>query len=498
MPTSHAPSPLDDEPVPEAHRDADGRPLAPTTISFDDLAERRPIPKERLLRIVPLDLVRAGDVQVRAGNTIHAGGQSPIDLDALVDVPSVRSVAAWRSVRLRTPLPHVEELLSLQTPPDTETLRNLPNLKRLHSGRHHSPTHRYLGTTGLADDLEKLSVARHSLAHGWEKKLPANASPRFSELARFTKLRHLDLRDCWPGDSIAPAAALTNLEWLSSDAAGGWTKLGRLERLETVAAIKARVANLRAFARWTRVRRVSLGNAGIKSLDGLQAFRELEHLHCFLLRVDDLSPLAGLPRLREITFTGLENAHDLTPLGTLPALARLHIAQAGIDYRSIVHVHSIVPLANAQALEELTMHYTIIDDGDASPLAALPKLRRVTLYGELGHTVEALRAARPDVAVAWSAPLNAPGEKVGVVYVRPPVDGNARWWISEDLTKLLSTSTNADAERRLVHTLRSENPELLARLEFDTEASAVYALAPSRADIIELASFIGRLAASRH
>src|SRR5690348_10460348 len=75
MPADRPQQPTDDEPVPADQRGPHGRPLEPATISFDDLAARRPIPKARLLRIVPLEVARAGDAQVRVGNTVYAGAQ---------------------------------------------------------------------------------------------------------------------------------------------------------------------------------------------------------------------------------------------------------------------------------------------------------------------------------------------------------------------------------------------------------------------------------------
>jgi hypothetical protein len=121
----------------------------------------------------------------------------------------------------------------------------------------------------------------------------------------------------------------------------------------------------------------------------------------------------------------------------------------------------------------------------------------VRLYGDLGRTVEELRAARPDVAVAWAPPLAAPGEKIGDVYVRPPLQTTTEWWLSEDLTDILGVATNADAERRLISAIGLRDKDLLARLDFDTEASAVTVRAATKGDIVALASLIADLSAVR-
>ena len=216
-----------------------------------------------------------------------------------------------------------------------------------------------------------------------------------------------------------------------------------------------------------------------------------------MLPADDLSPLAELVRLRDITLTGLTRAHDLSPLGTLTSLRRLAISRAGIEYRDIVHVDSLRPLAGARALEELTLTAAVVDDGDLSPLIELPSLRTVRLFGELGDGVDRLRRARPEVDVAWSQPGPPPGARVGAVFVRPPAEGIPSWWIREDLTGLFKVATNADAEKRLRTALAARAPAVLARLSVDTEADAVCVNAATEEDARLVAGVITRLTKGR-
>jgi hypothetical protein len=100
----------------------------------------------------------------------------------------------------------------------------------------------------------------------------------------------------------------------------------------------------------------------------LEAFRALERLTLFLLRVSDLSPLAGLPRLHEITMRGLTKVSDLTPLGEVPALRRIEIETVGIGRRDEIHIRSLRPLATATSLEEVLLPGIHIEDGDVTPL----------------------------------------------------------------------------------------------------------------------------------
>jgi hypothetical protein len=474
---------------------AEQRPSVIRHLSYDDLD--RPVRAvARAEDIVPIELVEPGDVQVRVGSR-RDHRHEPVDLDRLADFPSVRSVYALRPVRARRPLPNIEELLTSMLPPDGETLRNLPNLKRLHSARFIRSTATRLDPSALPASLEALNVARHSLAGGWDKKMPADGPPRFADLLHLTSLRRLTLRDCWPGDSVAPLAGLTSLVLLDCDAPNGWSKLGTLTALEAVTAVRPQVANLKALRTWTRLRSLTLGNAGVKSLAGIEAFHRLERLTLFLVRVGDLSPIAGLSRLAEIVMRGPTNVKDLTPLGQLPALRRLEIERVGIGARDDIHVRSIKPLASAAALEEVLLPGVSIDDGDVTPLIGLPRLRRVKVYGDLDASVLELRRARPDVTVDWRPADQRQGERMGDVYLQKPVEGSTQWWMSEDLTELLGTRTNHDAERRLVSRMRTENPALLAQLDFDTEGDAVVVLAKTRADLIAVAELIARMAKER-
>ena len=161
--------------------------------------------------IVPLEHIQSGDVQIRVGGLRPYGLQAPVNIDTLTDYPSVRSIVTSTTMDLNHTLPHVEELITTLDAPSGEVLRQLPNLKRLHVGRMRGAKVVWLDTAALPRTLEALNVARHSLINGWKKKLPDDAPPRFTELAALTSLRRLTLRDCWPGDSVAPLTALTSL-----------------------------------------------------------------------------------------------------------------------------------------------------------------------------------------------------------------------------------------------------------------------------------------------
>jgi hypothetical protein len=121
-------------------------------------------------------------------------------------------------------------------------------------------------------------------------------------------------------------------------------------------------------------------------------------------------------------------------------------------------------------------------------------LRRVAGFGDLEAAVADLRRARPDLEVAWTPAERPPGERVGPVFLRAPTEGLPDWWLREDLTELLGTHTNADAEKRLRAVLAADEAALLARLDFDTEGDAVCVYAKREDDIRAVARIIERLA----
>src|SRR5262249_11354454 len=158
----------------------------------------------------------------------------------------------------------VHELLlfGMTIVPDAHTLANLPGLDRVWVAW--APGNRKLSVSSLPSGLQRLGVCRHILADRHAR------GPRFSELARFSPLRHLTLNHCWPKDSIAPVAALRELTQLWSHAPLGWAALRSCAALERVSAIRPRVANLRSLGAWTRLHTLLLMNPGIRSLDGLE------------------------------------------------------------------------------------------------------------------------------------------------------------------------------------------------------------------------------------
>jgi hypothetical protein len=452
---------------------------------FDEMLGPMPLGAVPAAGLVPIEAARAGDAQVLAARFPGRPGVPVVDLDGLAGLPSVVSVVASTEVRARRLLPEVRELLLLERAPvpDAETLRCVPGLRTLFAM---SPLPgRTLSIESLpASELRDLAVRRACL-------------DGLAPLGQLTGLRRLIVSPCLPGDSVGSVGALTELVRLEvgGPRVGGWRALRACVALEQALLNGLAMPDLRAYAGWSRLRSLTITRPGLRSLAGVEALGSLEHLRLVMMGIDDLGPLRGRPGLRSLELVGMRGVHDLSALGSLPGLRRLEVARAGIEERDIVHVDSLRPLAGAVGLEELVLDAAVVDDGDLSPLAGLPGLRRVAVFGDLGAEVDRLRRARPDVAVELlGGPAGAPGEPVGVVAIHPPGPGIEDWWIRENLAATLGVETNYDAERLLLGELA--DAALRRRLTFDTESGAVSVAARDERDIRAVAAAINRLATS--
>jgi hypothetical protein len=132
----------------------------------------------------------------------------------------------------------------------------------------------------------------------------------------------------------------------------------------------------------------------------------------------------------------------------------------------------------------------VIDDGDLTPLATLPGLRRLGLYRVDGPVVEELRA-RPELELIVMGGPSAAAAVIHGLPIRPARDKS--WYARADLTERLGVDTNYDAEQIVREAVTRRDGELARRLSFDTEASAVTISAVDEADLHAVAAIIDSL-----
>jgi hypothetical protein len=466
------------------------RPLQIQRFNFGDLLQSHFKTRERTGRegnfIVPIEAVRPGDTQVLAAAEPRTNPRRPvIAIDGLAPIPSVESVVSSTEVTLGTRLPSVTELLLLEGPPlpAPGAFGALPNLHGLHAMdvHRHGPKLSFQSIAGL--DIRDLAVT-------WDTLEPGDVV----NLGALSGLRRLVF---WagPANSVEAVGRLRDLEYLNLvGGRSGWARLAGLASLQEAVLWDARLPDLRPMRLWGSLKSLWLRGRRVKSLDGISELRALESAWLEVLGIGGLTPLQGLETLTSLNLSGLA-LDDLGPLAGLPSLRRVSLSGAEGGWQ----VKSLAPLAHLEHLEEVKLYGVTTRDLNLSSLERLPRLKRLDLFPTeyLGDRVVAFRKARPDVTVTALQDGGVASISIGPVQVHPPSEGLSDWWFLQDLTGLLGTDTNAEAEARLQHAIGRRSRDLLARLHFDSEAGGVGVTAKSEADIREVANAIADLAESQ-
>jgi hypothetical protein len=250
----------------------------------------------------------------------------------LSDEVAAAALKAWRYFK---PDEYMAQVLVHGWPPDRELRISEPATLEV--------LHQFGELTSVRCDLDNLRFAQ-----------PDAVS--VSRLAQNAKLRSVRLTDCLQGLNLSPLLRLRLLETLALDCEGRLpdiTVLSRAPGLHTLA-VRCEGArdSLRPIARFTALRRLKLvGCNDVTSLDGVtegeqnlealsltgfmalnslagikrwNCLRTLEILEC--PRVTDLAPLAGLLSLESASIGLLRmNQLDLSPLAGLPHLRELSL-----------------------------------------------------------------------------------------------------------------------------------------------------------------------------
>ena len=154
----------------------------------------------------------------------------------------------------------------------------------------------------------------------------------------------------------------------------------------------SKVSDLSPIAGLTQLKVLDIDSIDSPSVihDAKQLSRLVNLTFLALHGVEDLTPLAGLPKLEQL-FVSHPNIRDLSPLAGLINLELIHMSGALISDLSplagltkLEHVHlpggdisDLTPLAGLTELEELHLHHNSISD--ISPIAGLTNLKRLDL-----------------------------------------------------------------------------------------------------------------------
>ncbi len=151
------------------------------------------------------------------------------------------------------------------------------------------------------------------------------------------------------------------------------------------------VSDLSPIAGLIRLRELGLTGNPVSDLSPLAGLINLERLLFSGTNVSDLSPLAGLTNLKDLYFHGV-NVSDLSPLAGLINLELIHSWQIPVSdlsplarltklqhiYLPVAEISDLTPLAGLTSLKELYLDHNNISD--ISALAGLTGLKRLGLH----------------------------------------------------------------------------------------------------------------------
>jgi Leucine-rich repeat (LRR) protein len=199
-----------------------------------------------------------------------------------------------------------------------------------------------LGLVKALPSLRKLTRLRELVLGGAQLR-------DVSALSALSSLQHLRISDARLPDlePLADLASLRGLSLFNLPLVGDIAPLARLRRLETLELTHLyELEDFEPLSALSGLKTATLQSlSGLRSLGFVAGWRALEQVAIAYCQVDDVRPLAQLASLRVVTLQAL-SLEDVSPLAALPRLEQLTIAQsplpAGLDAFNAarVRVHS--------------------------------------------------------------------------------------------------------------------------------------------------------------
>jgi Leucine-rich repeat (LRR) protein len=139
------------------------------------------------------------------------------------------------------------------------------------------------------------------------------------------------------------------------------------------------------LARLKELTVLSIANSDLTEVRHLAPMMKLRFLGLYnLKKLKSLSGIEGLSGLEELEVNGCKGISAIDEIANLPNLRRLQLNEGG-------KIASLRPVQGAKNLEEVLFYdSTHIVDGDLSPLASLPQLKRISFRNRrhYSHTRE--------------------------------------------------------------------------------------------------------------
>ena len=261
---------------------------------------------------------------------------------------------------------------------------------------------------------------------------------------------------------LSPIAGLTQLKALDIDSIDSPSvihdakQLSRLVNL-TFLALHG-VEDLTPLAGLPKLEQLFVSHSNIRDLSPLAGLINLELIQMSGALISDLSPLAGLTKLEHVYLPG-GDISDLTPLAGLTELEELHLHRNSIS--------DISPIAGLTGLNRLDLGFNAISDvsplagltnlkwlrvadndiSDVTPLARLINLQWLGVYKNEISDISPLDGLREKITVLWHENPVFPTEA-------PKIDASWLWVVlpynqpsgSEDLLSKTSGGTVTEVE----------------------------------------------------
>ena len=153
--------------------------------------------------------------------------------------------------------------------------------------------------------------------------------------------------------------------------------LERMARLTEIWTYRLKPVALEALLGAADLTLLSIAHTHAADLDMLRGQRKLRGFAIdWNTKIRSFDFLFDLASLEILSLQDLKHVHDLAPLAGLTGLRGLQIA-GGMDSR--MDLATLAPLADLAALEDLRLAAVRIGDGSLDTLAALPRLKRLTI-----------------------------------------------------------------------------------------------------------------------
>ena len=206
---------------------------------------------------------------------------------------------------------------------------------------------------------------------------------------------------------LSPIAGLINLRRIGfgKNPISDLSPLRGLRNLTFINGRESKVSDLSPIAGLTRLTHIDFTFTDPPVIHDTKQVSGLVNLTFLGLNtVDDITPLARMPKLEQLFFGGTEKIRDFKPLSRLTNLRQIHVCCTGVSdlsplagltkldhlYLPFSKISDLTPIAGLTGLRDLYVHGNNISD--ISPIANLAGLKRLSLHNTGISDIAVLKA----------------------------------------------------------------------------------------------------------